>query len=46
MRVRFAPPQRNEDGHFLATTALDQGYRCGERDKRYSRDPKDLLRGE
>ena len=44
--VRFAPLQRREDGRILAAPALDHGYRCGQRDKDYSRDPQELLRGE
>jgi hypothetical protein len=34
------------DGRVFARSALDHGYRCGERDERYSGDPQELLRGE
>jgi hypothetical protein len=44
--VRVAPLQRGEDGRILAALAPDHGYRCGERDKHYSRDAQELLRGE
>ena len=44
--VRFTPFQRREDNSILAALVLDQGDRCGERDKDDSRDPQKLLRGE
>lgn len=44
--VRVAPLQRREDGRVFAAPALDHGYRCGERDKDYSRDPQELSGGE
>ena len=44
--VRVAPFQRREDGRVFAAPALDHGYRCGKRDKDYSRDPQELLRRE
>jgi hypothetical protein len=45
-RVCFAVPQWREDGRLFATSALDHGYRCGERDANYSGDPHELLRSE
>jgi len=35
-----------EDGRVFAALALDHGYRCGERDKRYSGNPQQLFRDE
>jgi hypothetical protein len=37
--VGFSRPQRREDGHIFVASALDHGYRCGERDDHNSRDP-------
>jgi hypothetical protein len=44
--VRFANPYRREDGRVFAASALDYGYRCGERDERYSGEPQEFLRSQ
>ena len=44
--VRFAMLQWREGGRLSATSALDDGYHCGERDDRYSGNPQELLRNE
>jgi hypothetical protein len=45
-RVCFATFHWREDGRVVATSTLDHGYRCGERDEPYSSDPQELLRRE
>jgi hypothetical protein len=44
--VCLATPQWREDGRVFAASALDHGYRCGERDEHYSGDPQELLGSE
>jgi hypothetical protein len=44
--VCFARPQWRKDGGVFTTSALDNGYRCHERDKRYSGNPQNLSRNE
>jgi len=42
----FATFHWRQNGRLFAAPALDNGYRCGERDERYSGDPQELLRSE
>jgi hypothetical protein len=44
--VCFATPQWREGGRLSAASALDHGYRCGERHERDGGDPQELLRSE
>jgi hypothetical protein len=44
--VCFAALHWCENGRVFAASALDHGYRCGERDERYCGKPQELLRSE
>jgi hypothetical protein len=44
--VRFATPRRRWNGRDFGSSALDHGYRCGQRDEPYGGHPQELLRRE
>jgi hypothetical protein len=45
-RICFATFRWRQDGHVFATSALDHGYRCGERDEHDRGKPQEVLRSE